>query len=61
MARRTVSLSADFENLVVSQVNSGRFATASEVVRAALRLLAQQQRDLPRRLSSDNQAKPAIR
>jgi antitoxin ParD1/3/4 len=49
MARRTsrtVSLSPDFENFVVRQVNSGRYATASEVIRAALRLLQQQQRDL---------------
>ena len=41
---RTVSLPADLERLILSLVATGRYATASEVVRAALRLLEQQER-----------------
>jgi antitoxin ParD1/3/4 len=43
---RTVSLPVDFENFIRQQMHTGRYATASEVIRAALRLLEQQQRQL---------------
>ncbi|MBV8780291.1 MAG: type II toxin-antitoxin system ParD family antitoxin [Phycisphaerae bacterium] len=46
-ARHTlnVSLTAELEKFVASSVESGRYQTASEVVREALRLLQVQQRD----------------
>jgi antitoxin ParD1/3/4 len=40
----SVALSAHFENFVRDQVDSGRYNNASEVVRAALRLLEDQQK-----------------
>lgn len=39
----SVALSPHFENFVREQVDSGRFNNASEVVRAGLRLLEDQQ------------------
>ena len=36
---RNISLPVDLEHFVLRLVESGRYATASEVVRAALRLL----------------------
>ena len=36
---RNISLPADLEHFVLRLVETGRYATASEVVRAALRLL----------------------
>jgi antitoxin ParD1/3/4 len=47
-ASRTVSLPVDFEKFILEQVRSGRYATASEVIRAALRLLEERQRQLER-------------
>jgi antitoxin ParD1/3/4 len=45
MARRTlnVSLTSELENFVTSRVASGRYLTASEVVRDGLRLLEERQ------------------
>jgi len=45
MARRTlnVSLTPELENFVASRVASGRYLTASEVVRDGLRLLEERQ------------------
>jgi antitoxin ParD1/3/4 len=40
-----VSLGSDLEAFVEAQVRSGRFHDASDVVRAGLRLLAQQERE----------------
>ncbi len=40
-----VSLPQPWEEFVASQVNSGEFGNASEVVREALRLLRQRQED----------------
>jgi len=40
----SVALSAHFENFVRDQVDSGRYNNASEVVRAGLRLLEDQQK-----------------
>ena len=39
----SVALSPHFENFIQEQVKSGRYNNASEVVRAALRLLEDQQ------------------
>ena len=39
-----VSLTAELERIVADRVRSGRYASASEVVREALRLLEQQDR-----------------
>jgi len=39
----TISLGTHFENFVASVLNSGRYDSATEVVRAALRLLEEQE------------------
>lgn len=41
---RNVSLTPENETFITEQVASGRFANASEVVRAGLRLLVDEQR-----------------
>jgi len=43
--RRNVNLTGRYDEFVVGQVTSGRFKNASEVVRAGLRLLEQQNRE----------------
>jgi len=40
-----VSLTAELESYVQAKVDSGRYASASEVVREALRLLEQKERE----------------
>jgi antitoxin ParD1/3/4 len=47
---RNVSLTPELEALVDSKVSSGRYRSASEVVRAALRLLDERERRAERRL-----------
>jgi antitoxin ParD1/3/4 len=49
---RNVSLTPELETLVDSKVASGRYRSASEVVRAALRLLDERERSMERRLRS---------
>jgi antitoxin ParD1/3/4 len=49
---RNVSLTPEREALVDSKVASGRYRSASEVARAALRLLDEQERRMERRLQS---------
>lgn len=44
MAKNTSILLGDyFENFITTQIQSGRYSSASEVVRAALRLFEQQE------------------
>ncbi len=45
MPTRNVNLTGRYDEFVVGQVTSGRFKNASEVVRAGLRLLEQQNRE----------------
>ncbi len=53
MSKNTSILLGDyFENFIQSQIKSGRFSSASEVVRAALRLY-EQQTSLKNELVSD--------
>ena len=47
---RNVSLTPELEDLVDRKVASGRYRSASEVVRAALRLLDERERRMERRL-----------
>jgi antitoxin ParD1/3/4 len=49
---RNVSLTPELEALVDSKVASGRYRSASEVVRAALRLLDERERRMERKLLS---------
>ncbi len=49
---RNVSLTPELEALVDSKVASGRYRTASEVVRAALRLLDERERPADMRIGS---------
>lgn len=46
-----ISLGGHFEEFVEAQLKSGRFHDASEVVRAGLRLLEEQQQERARRAS----------
>jgi antitoxin ParD1/3/4 len=55
---RNVSLTPENEAFITERVASGRFSSASEVVRAALRLLADEER---RRTASDRAEEPARR
>jgi antitoxin ParD1/3/4 len=43
---RNVSLTPELESLIDSKVASGRYRSASEVVRAALRLLDERERQI---------------
>jgi len=45
---RNVSLTTENEAFITNRVTTGRFANASEVVRAALRLLADKEQRLDR-------------
>jgi antitoxin ParD1/3/4 len=49
---RNVSLTPELEALVDSKVASGRYRSASEVVRAALRLLDERERRIERKLQT---------
>ena len=42
----SISLGSHFENFIASEVNSGKYNSASEVVRSALRLLESEERKL---------------
>lgn len=49
---RNVSLTPELEAFVDSKVASGRYRSASEVVRAALRLLDERERRIERKLQT---------
>jgi antitoxin ParD1/3/4 len=49
---RNVSLTPELEALIDSKVASGRYRSASEVVRAALRLLDERERRMERKLQT---------
>ncbi len=51
-----VSLTSEFEQFVDAKVKSGDFSTASEVVRAGLRLLKEQDAEHQARLTALRQA-----
>jgi antitoxin ParD1/3/4 len=51
---RNVSLTPELEALVDSKVASGRYRSASEVVRAALRLLDERERRMERKLQTSS-------
>lgn len=42
----SISLGSHFENFIASEVSSGKYNSASEVVRSALRLLESEERKL---------------
>jgi antitoxin ParD1/3/4 len=51
MPTRNVNLTGRYDQFVIEQVTSGRFKNASEVVRAGLRLLEQQNREEEEKLT----------
>ncbi len=51
MPTRNVNLTGHYDQFVVEQVTSGRFKNASEVLRAGLRLLEQQNREEAEKLA----------
>jgi antitoxin ParD1/3/4 len=51
MPTRNVNLTSRYDQFVVEQVTSGRFKNASEVMRAGLRLLEQQNREEEEKLA----------
>ena len=52
MPTRNVNLTEHFDRFVEEQVASGRFTSASEVLRAGLRLLEQQAREEEQKLAA---------
>ena len=56
MPTRNVSLSGHYDSFIESNVKSGRFDNASEVFRAGLRLLEQQQEENDLKLENLRQA-----
>ena len=56
MPTRNVSLTGELDRFVAASIESGRYANASEVVRSALRLLAQEERENEEKLKALRQA-----
>ena len=56
MPTRNINLTDHYDRFIASSVASGAFQNASEVVRAGLRLLEQQQREEQARLEALRQA-----
>jgi antitoxin ParD1/3/4 len=52
MPTRNVNLTDELDRFVTAKVKSGRFETASEVVRAALRALEQDEREYEAKLAA---------
>jgi antitoxin ParD1/3/4 len=56
MPTRNINLTDHFHHFVEHQVSSGRYSNASEIVRAALRLLEEQQQERQAKLKALRQA-----
>ena len=56
MPTRNVNLTPELDSFILERVESGRFENASEVVRSALRLLAQEERENEEKLKALRQA-----
>ena len=52
MAKTSISISDHFDKFIASQIASGRYDTASEVIRAGLRLLEEKETEYKLRLST---------
>jgi antitoxin ParD1/3/4 len=52
MPTRNVNLTEELDSFVLSKVESGRYENASEVVRAALRLLEEDEREQEAKLAA---------
>jgi antitoxin ParD1/3/4 len=51
MPTRNVNLTPELDRFIVSRVESGLYANASEVMRAALRLMEQEQREYDEKMT----------
>lgn len=56
MSKTSISLSDHFDGFIASQIQAGRYDTASEVVRAALRLLEEHETEYQRKLEALREA-----
>ena len=56
MPTRNINLTAELDRFVAKKVATGRFANASEVLRAGLRLLEEQERFYEAKLARLNEA-----
>ncbi len=56
MPTRNISLTPELDNFIASRIESGRYENASEVVRAALRVLEREQNTYDAKLAALNKA-----
>jgi antitoxin ParD1/3/4 len=56
MPTRNVNLTGELDRFVAASIESGRYANASEVVRSALRLLEQEERENEEKLAALHKA-----
>lgn len=52
MAKTSISISDHFDEFISSQIASGRYDTASEVIRAGLRLLEEKETEYQQKLTT---------